>query len=199
MSARVDKNLMKIRDESEFVDAVDRRIGESAGPAGEGRKADSRAGKGVRRARPGDPAAVRDDVLGVVEQRVGAVAGGLVESEKRVKDFSSFLARLAAHPQPCGDHYLALWAAWWLLELGGWLHELEAVSCIVGVCGPGPRRRRGGLLPPGALARRGLPGDEAWLAEVVAGLAASAGLAGGDGKARRRFRNRREGAHLGCR
>ncbi len=99
MSARVDKNLLRIRDESEFVDGVERRIGESAKrmesieqriPDMERSFADQcRAGLDEARA----------EVLSVVEGKVAALDTSLVDTEKKVKDFSAYMARLEAREE----------------------------------------------------------------------------------------------------
>jgi chromosome segregation ATPase len=96
MSARVDKNLAKIRDESQFVDAVDRRIGESAARLERVEKQLPDLEKDFTTRSRSILEAARAEVLGAAEQRVGAMADRIAASEKAVKDFSAYLARLAA-------------------------------------------------------------------------------------------------------
>ena len=99
MSARVDKNLQKLRDESAFVDAVDRRIGESAARLDKVEKKIPAMEQGFAAHARQSLDVARGEVLGSMEQRIGALAGGLAESEKKLKDFSAYIARLESREE----------------------------------------------------------------------------------------------------
>ncbi len=107
MSARVDKNLIRIKDESDFVDGVGRRIEESA------KRLDL-----VEKQMPGlqqsfaerareELAAARGEVLAGAEEKVASLSLALSESEKKVKDFSAYIARLEAREEQTEKERLA--------------------------------------------------------------------------------------------
>ena len=107
MSARVDKNLLRIRDESDFVDGVGRRIEEA-----------SRRLETVERQLPEiqqgfavqvreEMESARGEVMSGVEEKISALAGHLGESEKKVKDFSTYIARLEAREEQTEKERLA--------------------------------------------------------------------------------------------
>ncbi len=107
MSARVDKNLLRIKDESEFVDGVGRRIEES-----------SRRLELIEKQIPGlqqdfavrsreELAAARGQVMEVAEERVATLSVGVAESEKKVRDFSAYIARLEAREEQAEKERLA--------------------------------------------------------------------------------------------
>ena len=117
MSARVDKNLLRIRDESDFVDGGGRRIEEA-----------SKRLELVERQLPGleegFAAQAREElenarglVMSGVEEKVAALTGHLVDSEKKVKDFSTYIARLEAREEQTEKERLA--------ELGKALNAFE--------------------------------------------------------------------------
>jgi DNA repair exonuclease SbcCD ATPase subunit len=107
MSARVDKNLLRIRDESEVVEGIGRRIGESAErlQAIEQRIPDVE--KGFARHAQESLAAAALEVSAHAEQKVAALSATLVESEKHVKDYSTYLSRLEAREEQVEKERLA--------------------------------------------------------------------------------------------
>ncbi|MGA2975746.1 MAG: hypothetical protein ABSF77_10595 [Spirochaetia bacterium] len=107
MSGRVDKNLLRIRDESEVVDAIGRRIGESAERLQQvERRIPQLEGDFAAQARE-SLAIARSEIMSTAEERVAAMSGTLVETEKKVKDFSAYLARLVASEEQTEKERLA--------------------------------------------------------------------------------------------
>ena len=99
MSARVDKNLLRIRDESDFVDGVGRRIEESAKRLEllekqiPGLQQDFAA-----RARE-ELEAARVEIMAGAEEKIASLSLQLAESEKKLEDFSASIARLEAREE----------------------------------------------------------------------------------------------------
>jgi predicted nucleic acid-binding Zn-ribbon protein len=96
MSARVDTNMKKLRDESAFVDVVGRKIGETATRLDRVQKLIPEMQKAFAVQGRETLETARGEVINAVEEKVGALAAVLVDSDKKVKDFSSYIARLEA-------------------------------------------------------------------------------------------------------
>lgn len=99
MSARVDKNLARIKDESEFVDGMGRQLAEASRRLQEiEQKIPTLQEDFTAQARAAMENA-REEVMAGVETRVAAIGGQVTASEGRVKDFSAYLARLEAREE----------------------------------------------------------------------------------------------------
>jgi len=99
MSARLDQNIVKVRDKAEFVDSIGKRIGESGARLDRIEKQIPELEAGfASRAREALGTA-RDEVVGTVEGTVRALSEALDRSEQRVRDFSAYVARLEARAQ----------------------------------------------------------------------------------------------------
>jgi chromosome segregation ATPase len=107
MSARVDKNLLRIRDESGFVDGVERRIGESAKRMESIEQRIPEMEKGFAEQSRATLEAARAEVLSVVDDKVSALDAALVDSEKKVRDFSAYMTRLEAREEQTQKERLA--------------------------------------------------------------------------------------------
>jgi hypothetical protein len=96
MSARVDKNLLRIRDEAEFVDTVGRRIEESAARLEKVENRIPELEKSFAATAREALSAAGAEAVAAATEKVGQLASALNEAEKKVKDHSTYLARLAA-------------------------------------------------------------------------------------------------------
>jgi DNA repair exonuclease SbcCD ATPase subunit len=96
MSARVDKNLAKIRDESEFVDSIGRAIAESAQHLQKLERQVPELEKSFASQAREQLAAAGTEAAAGFEERVGRMGAVLAETDARVKDFASYLSRLSA-------------------------------------------------------------------------------------------------------
>jgi chromosome segregation ATPase len=108
MSARVDKNLTRIRDESEYVEEVSRRIGESTERLQVLERRIPELEEGFAAQARADLADARGRVMAEAEQGVAGLSGKIAESEARVKDFSTYVARLEARQEQTEKERLAL-------------------------------------------------------------------------------------------
>jgi len=117
MSARVDKNLLRIKDESEFVDGVGRRIEESSKRLEHLEKQIPELQEGFAAHARDELVAARVDVMAGAEERAASLSLQLAESEKKVKDFSAYIARLEAREEQTEKERLA--------ELGAALNAFE--------------------------------------------------------------------------
>ena len=117
MSARVDKNLLRIRDESEFVDGVGRRIEEASKRLELVERQIPELQEGFTAQARDALSTVRGEVMSGVEEKIASLGGHLVESEKKVKDFSTYIARLEAREEQTEKERLA--------ELGKALNAFE--------------------------------------------------------------------------
>jgi len=99
MSARVDKNLLRIRDESDFVEGVGRRIEESSKRLELVEKHIPELQQGFAAHAREELEAVRVEVVAGAEERLASLSHQLAESEKKVKDFSAYIARLEAREE----------------------------------------------------------------------------------------------------
>ena len=95
-SARVDSTMKKLREESELVDSMGRRIGESMARLDktEKRLPEIESGMAARAQKVMESA--RAELIGVVEKKVGSLISNVEESEKRLKGFSTYITRLEA-------------------------------------------------------------------------------------------------------
>jgi chromosome segregation ATPase len=107
MSARVDKNLLRIKDESEVVEDIGRRIGESAERLQGVEQRIPDLEKNFAAHAQTTLASVAAEVSAHAEQRVGSLSETLAESETRVKDFSTYLSRLEAREEQVEKERLA--------------------------------------------------------------------------------------------
>ncbi|HVP19372.1 MAG TPA: hypothetical protein VMU36_10275, partial [Spirochaetia bacterium] len=98
-SSRVDQTLKKIRADSELADAMGKRIVEVAARLEKVEKKlpeiDADFGSRARKSLE----AARAELMSAVEAKIGSFATDLDSSEKRLKDFSAYMARLEAREE----------------------------------------------------------------------------------------------------
>jgi chromosome segregation ATPase len=107
MSARVDKNLLRIRDESDFVDGVGRRIEESSKRLEVIEKQIPDLQQGFAAHAREELGVVRTEIVADAGEKVASLSLQLTESEKKVKDFSAYMARLEAREDQTEKERLA--------------------------------------------------------------------------------------------
>jgi len=99
VASRLDQVVRRLREESEVSDSVGKKIGETAARLEklEKRLPELEAGSNARTRQALE--AARTELTSAVEKRVGALESGLNASEKRLKDFSAYMARLEAREE----------------------------------------------------------------------------------------------------
>jgi DNA repair exonuclease SbcCD ATPase subunit len=110
MSARVDKNLQRLRDESAFVDALGRRIEESGArlQSMEQRLPEVEEGFAARATEAFS--ALKEKMIGALDKRVVSLSSTVQATEAKVKDFSTYIARLESREEQTGKERLAVYA-----------------------------------------------------------------------------------------
>ncbi|MCX7029738.1 MAG: hypothetical protein NTU62_06410 [Spirochaetes bacterium] len=96
MSGRVDQNLKHVRDESAFLDAAGKRLGETAGQVD---RLEARLGAIASEFTAQNRAALeeaREAVVASAAARAGTLGDAVVQTESRLKDLAAYLARLEA-------------------------------------------------------------------------------------------------------
>jgi chromosome segregation ATPase len=96
MSARVDSSMQKLREDAEFVGAVDRRIADCAARLEKLEKLAPDIERGIAERARETVAAARSETLAAVQEGTAGLGAQLDGAEKRVRDFAAFLARLEA-------------------------------------------------------------------------------------------------------
>src|SRR5271157_5890182 len=99
MSSRVDTNMKRLRDESAFVDVVGRKIGETATRLDKVQKLIPEMEKAFAAQGRQTLETARTEVISAMEAKVGTLAAAVADSDKKVKDFSSYIARLEAREE----------------------------------------------------------------------------------------------------
>ncbi len=99
VSTRLDHAVKKLREESGTADAVSRKITDAAARLEKVEKKlpEIEAGASARARQVLE--AARTELIQSVEAKVGALATGVDASEKRLKDFSAYMARLEAREE----------------------------------------------------------------------------------------------------
>jgi chromosome segregation ATPase len=96
MSSRVDQNLARIRDESEFVEGVGKRVKDAAGQMERLEKEIPALREQLAEQGRQSVADAAAQALAAAELKAREIQDGVTEAERNVKDFSAFMARLEA-------------------------------------------------------------------------------------------------------
>ncbi len=107
MTSRVEENLQRVRQESQFVDKVGKRIRDSVTRLGEVEKAIPQIEERLARENQERVGALRQEVSREVEERLAAVRKEMQSSEGKVRDFSEYIARLEGRRESLEQESLA--------------------------------------------------------------------------------------------
>jgi chromosome segregation ATPase len=174
MTARVDENLKRVQAESLFVDKVGKRMGEVAGKLERLERNAGRVEDKLAEQNRQALEALRQEQTAALGEQVRGLGGMLAESEKRVKDFSTYVGRLEVRAAELEQERLkALAKGFEQLELearsrrAGLLKEfVGSLNKLLGEAEARGGQLKGVLAEAVAAAQEKLGGQQQWLEEM---------------------------------